>query len=149
MTGRPRPKARARALNASVNEVGSSDSVGLSQTSDPSASQQSAKPKESSFLDDEEDDDLFAHRRRLMRRVISRDVITPSSPPKVNLSLSPKEGESAEKKRKRNQEGEQDWVKSGVALLPEAEDEDTFAGATAFDASRPTGRAGSSGLSSP
>lgn len=145
MTGRPRPKARARALNPSISELGGSESVVISQTSDPSASQRALKPREDSQVDEEEDDDFFAHRRRLMRRVTSRDVITPPPPTTMNPGQGSDEGGSA-KKRKRSGKGDDDWVKSGISLLPEVEDEETNSGDDFFAELRPgQGRRGTDG----
>jgi len=139
MTGRPRPKARTRALNASTGDLGSTESVVASQTSDTFASQQAAKPKDDIHLDDEEDDDFFAHRRRLMRRVISRDVITPPPPAVTKAGSDSDEGGSA-KKRKRSGKGDDNWVKSGISLVPEMEDEETISGDVVSGEIRPTHR---------
>jgi hypothetical protein len=142
MTGRPRPKARARALDPSISAFGSLESVGTSQTSDPSASQKAPKPREDSQVDEEEDDDFFAHRRRLMRRVASRDVITPPPTTAANTDPGSDEGGSA-KKRKRSGKGDDDWVKSGVSLLPEVEDEESISGDGIFAELKPAqGRRG-------
>ena len=127
MTGRPRPKARARALDTSTTELGGVGSAGLSQTIDPSASQQAAKPREGSQVDEEEDDDFFAHRRRLMRRVASRDKTTPPPPVNTKAGSGSDEGGSP-KKRKRSGNGDDNWVKSGVPLLPEGDAEETISG---------------------
>jgi hypothetical protein len=101
-----------------------------------------ARAQQPKKIDDDEDDDLFAHRRRLMRKINSQTAIAPSPPsppPEPVRALEPEVEGSAEKKRKRLQDLGPDWVRSGVTLAAEADEEQVVParGTTPEDETRP------------